>query len=71
MYCNDIGMGVYRPCYLFIKPCGYIDTTYVARIKHISKRALKVINCKVRTVKRLQRARESHRKVFLEEGEEE
>lgn len=44
---------------------------YKPQIKHISKRALKVINSKTRTVKRLQRARESHRKVFEESEVEE
>ena len=50
--------------------CGYIDTLYFARIKRISLKCLKRVNSRV--VKRIRRtrARESHRKVFLEEEEE-
>lgn len=54
-----------------IQPCGYIDTTYVSRIKRIGKKMLKTINCKARVIKRLQRARESHRKQSeVEESEQ-
>ena len=47
----------------------YLHTSYFARIERISKKLIEVVSCKVRTVKRLQRARESHRKPF-EESEE-
>lgn len=49
----------------------YIERRYIAPIKRISKKLLRMINSKARTVKRLQRARESHRKKLLEEDEEE
>ena len=68
MYCI-LGMFDYRDWCRDIEritACCYIDTPYVSRIKRISKRLLKAINCKVRTVKRLQRARESHKKQFIE-----
>lgn len=64
MYCM-LGMFDYRDwCREIdrIVACGYIDTTYVSRIKRVCKKLLKMINSKARTVKRLQRARESHRK---------
>ncbi len=50
---------------------GYIDTLYFARIKRTSLKYLKRVNSRV--VKRIRRtrARESHRKVFLEEEDEE
>lgn len=53
------------------KTCGYIDTLYFARIKRVSLKCLKRVNSRV--VKRIRRtrARESHRKVFLEEEDEE
>ena len=50
--------------------CGYIDTLHFARIKCISVRCLKWINSRVVKRKVKQRARESHKKVFLEEVEE-
>lgn len=51
--------------------CGYIDTLYFARIKRISLKYLKRVNSRVVKRKVKQRARESHRKVFLEDEEEE
>ena len=68
MYCM-LGMFDYRDwcrCMDRIAACGYIDTTYVSRIKRISKKLLRMINYKVKTIKRLQRARERHRKQFIE-----
>lgn len=50
--------------------CGYIDTLHFARIKRISVRCLKCINSSVVKRKIQQRARESHKKVLLEEVEE-
>lgn len=73
MYCM-LGMFDYRDwrrCMDRIAACGYIDTTYASKIKRISKKLIKVVSCKVRTIKRLQRARESRRKPFEESEEEE
>ncbi len=52
------------------KTYGYIDTLYFARIKRISLKCLKRVNSRVLKRIRRTRARESHRKVFLEEEEE-
>ena len=30
-----------------VKPCGYIETTYVAQIKRVGKKVLNMINSKV------------------------
>ena len=51
--------------------CDYIYTTRFIRIKRISKKLLKMINYKVKTIKRLQMARESHRKQAEESEDEE
>lgn len=51
--------------------CGYIDTLYFTRIKSISFKCLKRVNSRIVKRKVKQRARESHRKVFLEEEDEE
>lgn len=72
MYCM-LGMLDYRDwcrCMDRIAACDYIDTTYVSKIKRISKKLIKMVSYKVRTIKRLQRARESCMKSF-EESEDE
>lgn len=51
--------------------CGYIDTLYFVRIKRISLKYLKRVNSRLIKRKVKQRARESHRKIFLEEEDEE
>ena len=48
----------------------YLKATLVQIIERVSKKLLKMINSKARTVIRLQRARESHRKLLIEECED-
>lgn len=70
MFCiNDswlFGFKVYP-----VQPCGYINTTYVAQIKRVGKKALNMINSKAVRRRTHTRARESHRKTFEEEEDAE
>ena len=70
MFCIDdswlFGFKVYP-----VQPCGYIDTTYVAQINRICKKALNMINSKAVRRRTNTRSRESHRKTFEEEEENE
>ncbi len=67
--------GDYREIMRCIRECNYQVpiwevTVLITKIKRFGKKLLKLINSKARTVIRLQRARESHKRVFLEEEEE-